>query len=63
VPAMTANDDAEFAETDRYISRQLDEAAARLGTCTDRHAQLQDVIRAASYGSKHSDEADVPPEA
>jgi hypothetical protein len=60
---MTASDDAEFAETDRYISRQLDEAAARLGICTDTQARLQEVIRAASHGSKHSDEADVISEA
>lgn len=57
--AMTASDDAEFTEIDRYISRQLGEAAAQLGTCTDTPARLQEVIRAAGHGSKHSDEADV----
>jgi len=61
VAAMTASDDAEFAEIDRYISRQLDEAAARLTTCTDTQAELQEVIRTASCDSKHNDEADATP--
>jgi hypothetical protein len=56
---MTASHDAEFAEIDRYITRQLDEAATQLDICTDTQTRLQEVFRAASDGSKHSDEADV----
>jgi|HubBroStandDraft_5_1064220.scaffolds.fasta_scaffold706702_2 hypothetical protein len=41
-----SHDDADFAETDAYIIRQLHEATARLGASTDTKARLQEVLRA-----------------
>jgi hypothetical protein len=59
---MTADhDDAEFADVDRYISRQLSEAAAVLTARTDTQARLREVFRAAGHDSKYNGEADDNP--
>jgi hypothetical protein len=50
--AMTASpDDAEFAQIDAYIIRQLREAAARLDACGDTQARRQEVLGSASHDS------------
>jgi hypothetical protein len=52
--AMTASpDDAEFAQMDAYITRQIREAATRLDACGDTQTRLQEVLDSASYDSTH----------
>lgn len=55
---MTAEHDAEFADVDACICRQLSEAAATLVADTDMQARLQEVLRAADRDTQRN-EADA----
>jgi hypothetical protein len=60
---MTANDDdAEFAEIDSYITRQLRDAAAGLTAHADTQARLHAVFRAADQDGKHNGGPDITQE-
>jgi hypothetical protein len=52
-------DDADFAETDAYIVRQLHEAIARLHACADTNARLQEALRTARHERTHNEKASV----
>ena len=56
---MTRQDDAQFADLDRYIRLQLGEAAAQLATRTDIQATLSRMLHASNHSDEHGNEADA----
>jgi alkylated DNA nucleotide flippase Atl1 len=56
---MTSQDDAQFADIDRYIRLQVGEAAAQLAARSDTQATLLRVLRASGRSSEHDDDTDA----
>lgn len=56
---MNTQDDAQFADVDRYIHLRLGEAAAQLAAVTDVQARLIQVLRASSCSNEDDNGADV----
>jgi hypothetical protein len=55
----TQEDDAQFADVDRYIRLQLGGAAAQLAAVTNTQDRLMQVLRAPSCSSEDDNGADV----
>jgi hypothetical protein len=56
---MNTQDDAQFADIDRYIRLRLGEAAAQLAAVNDTQALLTQVLRASNDSSEDDNGADV----
>jgi hypothetical protein len=58
---MTSQDNAEFADLDRYITWQLGQAAAQLDSRIDTRGRLQEALRLIGIDRNCEDGVDVIP--